>query len=60
MVDTTGKVYDVQIVNDPGYGTAQDVLKAFKHCPLWTPATRDGEKVIYRQKQNINYQVTEQ
>src|SRR5689334_16673282 len=33
LVDTTGKVSDVQLINDPGYGTAEDVLKAFSHTP---------------------------
>jgi protein TonB len=60
LVDTTGKVSDVQIINDPGYGTAKDVLNAFKHCPDWTPATINGKAVKYRQKQNIYYQVSEQ
>ena len=60
MVDTTGKVYDVQIEKDPGYGTAEDVLKAFKHPPVWPPATREGQKVVYRHKQSINYMVTQQ
>jgi protein TonB len=60
LVDTTGNVSDVQIINDPGYGTADDVLKAFKHCPHWMPATIDGKPVKYRQKQNIYYQVSEQ
>lgn len=60
MVDTTGKVSDVQVVKDPGFGTAADVLKAFKHCPKWPPATKEGQKVAYRHMQNINYMVTQQ
>lgn len=59
LVDTTGKVSDVQILNDPGYGTAADVLKAFKHCPDWIPATINGKPVLYRQKQNIYYEVSQ-
>jgi hypothetical protein len=60
VVDTTGKVSDVYILKDPGYGTANDVLRAFKHCPDWVPATIDGKPVKYRQKQNIYYQVSQQ
>ena len=59
LVDETGKVSEVQVINDPGYGTANDVLKAFKHMSYWTPATQNGKPVTYRQKQNIVYQVTE-
>ena len=60
LVDTAGKVSDVKVLQDPGYGTAEDVLKAFAHTPNWIPATIDGKPVIYRQKQNFTYQVTEQ
>jgi len=60
LVDTAGKVSEVQVLNDPGYGTAEDVLKAFSHTPNWIPATIDGRKVVYRQKQNFTYQVSEQ
>lgn len=60
LVDTAGNVSQVQLLNDPGYGTGADVLKAFAHTPNWIPATIDGRKVIYRQKQNFTYQVSEQ
>jgi len=59
LVDKEGKISDVTILNDPGYGTAEDVLKVFKHSPNWMPAIQNGKPVIYRQKQNITYQVTE-
>ena len=59
LVDKTGKVTDVKALNDPGYGTAQDAVNAFKHTPDWIPAMQNGKPVIYRQKQNITYQVTE-
>ena len=59
LVDTAGKVSDVKVLQDPGYGTAEDVIKAFKYCPNWQPATIDGKPVKYRQKQNFTYQVTE-
>jgi protein TonB len=59
LVDKTGKVTEVEALNDPGYGTAQDAINAFKHTPDWIPAMQNGKPVIYRQKQNITYQVTE-
>src|ERR1044072_2895041 len=48
LVDTTGKVTEVQALNNPGYGTAEDAVKAFKHTPKWIPATINGKPVIYR------------
>jgi len=59
LVDTEGKVSEVHLLNDPGYGMGADVLKAFSHTPNWIPATIDGRKVIYRQKQNFTYEVSE-
>jgi protein TonB len=59
LVDKTGKVVQVQALNDPGYGTAEDTKKAIEHSPDWLPATINGKPVVYRQKQNITYQVTE-
>lgn len=60
LVDTAGKVSEVRVINDPGYGMAEDVLKAFSHTPDWIPATIDSRPVMYRQKQNFTYQVSEQ
>jgi protein TonB len=57
LVDKTGKVYEVNILKDPGYGCAEDVLRVFKKCPNWIPAEQNGKKVIYRQKQTVSYLV---
>jgi protein TonB len=59
LVDKTGKVVQVKALNDPGYGTAEDAIKVIEHCPDWLPATINGKRVFYRQKQNFTYQVTE-
>ena len=58
LVDTTGKVSDVRIEKDPGYGCGDDVLRIFqKKTPKWLPAIKDGQKVLYRQRQMITYEV---
>ena len=54
-VNTTGKISDIVIEKDPGYGTGADTKKALKKCPRWIPATRDGVKIPYRLTQNIVY-----
>ena len=56
MVNTTGKISDIVIEKDPGYGTGDDAKKALKECPRWIPATRNGVKIPYRLTQNIVYQ----
>ena len=60
VIDTTGEVTELKILNDPGYGTAGDVKRAFKNVPKWIPATMNGKKVQYRQKQDFTYQVSQQ
>lgn len=57
MVDENGNISDIQALNDPGYGTVQEVIRVIKKGPKWIPAVKDGKNVIYRQKQNITFQV---
>lgn len=59
MVDVNGKVRDVYALNDPGYGTAQEAVRVIKNGPDWLPAIQNDKPVIYRQKQNIIFEVTE-
>ena len=56
LVNTNGKISDIVIEKDPGYGTGDDAKKALKECPRWIPATRNGVKIPYRLTQNIVYQ----
>jgi antitoxin component YwqK of YwqJK toxin-antitoxin module len=59
LVDKNGKVGEVKALVDPGYGTAEEVMRVIKKSPDWIPAIQNDKPVIYRQKQNITFQVTE-
>lgn len=59
LVDKEGNVSEVQALNDPGFGTAAEAVRAIKKGPKWIPAEQNGNKVIYRQKQNIVFRVQE-
>jgi len=59
LVDKQGNISEVQALNDPGYGTAQEAVRVIKKGPAWTPAVQNGRNVIYRQKQSITFQVSE-
>jgi protein TonB len=59
-VDKSGNISEVQALNDPGYGTSQEAVRVIKKGPPWTPAVQNGRNVIYRQKQSITFQVSEQ
>jgi protein TonB len=60
LVAKDGSISEVQALNDPGYGCAAEAVRVIKKGPKWTPAIQNGRSVIYRQKQNIVFQVTEQ
>jgi len=60
LVDKSGNISEVQSLNDPGYGTAAEAVRVIKKGPAWTPAVQNGRNVIYRQKQSITFQVSEQ
>jgi protein TonB len=59
-VDKDGSISEVQALNDPGYGCGAEAVRVIKKGPKWTPAIQNGRNVIYRQKQNITFEVTEQ
>lgn len=59
LVDKNGKVAEVKALVDPGYGTAEEVMRVIKRSPDWIPAIQNDKPVVYRQKQNITFQVTE-
>lgn len=59
VVDKDGNISDVQALNDPGYGTAQEAIRVIKKSKQWTPALQNGRNVTYRQKQSITFVVSE-
>ncbi len=60
LVDKDGNISEVKAENSPGYGTSEEAVRVIKKGPKWIPAVQNGRNVIYRQKQNITFQVTEQ
>ena len=57
LVSKTGKVSEPTILQDPGYGCAEEVLRLFKKSPEWAPAVLNGTNVYYRQNQSVTFQV---
>lgn len=58
LVDVDGSISEVEALNNPGYGTAEEAVRVMKKMPRWMPAIKDGKNVKYRQKQNIVFLVT--
>lgn len=59
LVDREGNVSEIQALNDPGYGIADEAIKVIKRSKQWIPAIQNGRNVIYRQKQSITFVVSE-
>lgn len=59
IVDKNGGISDVIAENDPGYGTKAEALRVITKGPNWKPAIQNGRAVIYRHKQSITFQVSE-
>lgn len=58
-VDKEGNVSEIEALNDPGYGTAQEAIRVIKKSNQWIPAIQNGQHVGYRQKQAITFEVNE-
>jgi protein TonB len=59
IVARDGSISDVRAENDPGYGSAIEAVRVIKLSPKWKPAQQNGHNVIYRHRQVIVFQVTD-
>lgn len=60
IVSKTGDISDVVAENDPGYGTKAEAIRVITKGPKWKPAVQNGRNVIYRHRQSITFQVSEE
>jgi protein TonB len=57
IVDRDGNISEVQALNDPGEGLAEEAVRIIKKGPKWRPAEQNGHKVIYRHTQAIVFRM---
>jgi len=57
VVDKDGGTDDIFIMKSVEWSADAEIFHLIKDSPRWIPATRNGEKVLYRQKQSISFQV---
>jgi protein TonB len=57
IVDKDGNISEVQALNNPGDGLADEAVRIIKKGPKWKPAEQNGRKVIYRHIQSITFQL---
>jgi periplasmic protein TonB len=57
VVDTDGNISEVEALNDPGDGLAEEAVRIIKKGPKWKPAEQNGRKVKYRHIQAITFRL---
>ena len=57
VVNKDGSTDDIFIMQSVEWSADTEIFHLIKDSPKWIPATRNGEKVLYRQKQFISFQV---
>ncbi len=57
IVDRDGNISEVQALNDPGDGLADEAVRIIRRGPKWKPAEQNGRKVIYRHVQTITFRL---
>lgn len=57
VVDKDGNITEVQALNDPGEGLAEEAMRVIKKGPKWVPAEQNGRKVTYRFVQTVTFQL---
>ena len=56
LVDSIGRVRDIIIENDPGYGTAKEVERIIRlSSKRWNPAMDGGKAISFRHRQSITF-----
>jgi protein TonB len=50
IIEKDGSISNFTVIQDIGYGTAEEVARVFKDCPKWQPGKKDGQTVrtLYR------------
>jgi TonB family protein len=57
VVDTDGKVTNVQSVKGIGYGCDEEAVRVMTECPAWKPGQKDGKVVKVRIVLPITYKL---
>jgi protein TonB len=60
IVNKEGIVDDVFIEQSCEWSTDMECIRVLKASPKWKPAVQNGRNVIYRHRQSLSFQVTEE
>ena len=58
VVEKDGRLGDIKVIRDIGYGTGEEAIRMLKKCPKWIPGQQMGKpvRVLYSLPINIQTQ----
>ena len=59
VINREGEIKDIRFEKNPGYGIAEEVIRVLNECPRWIPASQNGKNVIYRHRQTLLFEVSQ-
>ncbi|MDI1257635.1 MAG: energy transducer TonB [Flavobacterium sp.] len=56
VIDEEGRLTDIKVLRDLGYGTGEEAVRVLSKCPKWIPGTQDGKpvRVLYALPISVN------
>lgn len=60
IVESTGKLSDIKIEQDPGFGTATEVIRLLQNGPNWKPAVENGKPITSRCSRSVTFVVSDE
>lgn len=58
LIDKEGSIQEVEIIQSCEYSADEEAIRVIEHGGKWIPASIDGRKVLYRQKQSLSFSVS--
>ena len=58
IINSEGKIEDIELINNPGYGTGEELVRVLKASPLWIPAEKSGNPVKSLRSQEFTFTVS--
>lgn len=60
IVESTGKLSDIKIEQDPGFGTSAEVIRVLQTSPNWKPAVENGKPIASRCSRSVTFVVSDE
>jgi protein TonB len=50
IIEKDGSISNFVVIQDIGFGSAEEITRSFKKCPNWNPGKKDGQivRTLYR------------